>query len=150
RPMRLQWFPAIEVPAFPAAAERTPPVDGVTGVVGLAPPPSLSVPEFLATIAVIVDEGRELLLRDGGTGDVKRRDRNRVRPLLVIEHERLALQCPEREGASRNRHIARQGALGFVARRSLVDGDRESRRGIAQGLPGVGERLIVHIFVEQG
>ena len=37
-----------------------------------------------------------------------------------------------------------------MARRSMVGGDREARRGIAQRLPGVSERLIVHIFVEQG
>jgi hypothetical protein len=100
-------------------------------------------------VTVIVDEGSELFLRDSGTSDVEGPERDRVRPLFVIEHERLTRQCPKGERAFRNPHIAWQGPTGFVARRSREGGERETRRRIAQGLPGVGERLIVHIFVEQ-
>jgi hypothetical protein len=32
----------------------------------------------------------------------------------------------------------------------MLCGGRETRRGIAQRLPGVGERLVAHIFVEKG
>src|SRR5262249_35411975 len=102
------------------------------GFVCLAPAPALGVPEFLATIPVVVDERRELLLRDRGAGDVERPDRDGVRPLFIIEHEGLALRRTEGERASRNRHVTRQGACGFVTGDSVARGEPEAGRGIAQ------------------
>ena len=49
---------------------------------------ALVAPELAPRVAAVVDELRELALRDRRARDRERRDRDVVRPLLVVEHER--------------------------------------------------------------
>src|SRR5262249_21542157 len=86
----------------------TSPVQGVQDLAGLPPAPPRRAPQFGATVAVVRHECGELGLGHRGAGDGKRPQRGRVRPLLVVEDERLVRACPEVERPPRDLHVARQ------------------------------------------
>ena len=141
--MRLERQPAVEVAALPAATPGVSPVDGVFGLDRVAPPPAGPRPELATAVAAVLDEGGEFGVGDGRAPDRERLDLDGVRPLLVVEDEGQVAARPEHEGAAGHPAVARERASAAGRR------DGRKRRGrIGQRLPGVGERLVVHVLVE--
>ena len=66
-----------------------------------------------------------------------------MRPLLVVEDERLVARRAEQELRAGHLDIAGQRASGKQTPR------REGRRRVREGLPRVGERFVVHVLVEE-
>src|SRR4051812_32059475 len=108
-----------------------------------APPPALTAP-----IATVIDERRELHVRDRRGGDPERRHLDGMRPLLVVEDERLAGIGTERERAS--------GDNGVAPTKLWIDGWRcggrikRRRPRIAKGVDDRRQVLRMHVLVLRG
>src|SRR5262245_8250355 len=111
--MRLQRQPTIEIAAQPIAARLLLPVDGMLGHRVLPPTPTGITPEPPLTIATFLDEGGKLLLCHQRPRHGEWLNFHRMRPLLVIEHERLIRSGPEPKSSSMNLHIPRQRTRTF-------------------------------------
>src|SRR5262249_18958193 len=94
--MGFQREPTIKITPQPAIAFPSP-MQRVHDLARLPPAPPRRAPQFGATKAIVGHECGELGLSHGGAGDGKRRQRDRVRPLLIVEYERLLVACSEME-----------------------------------------------------
>src|SRR6185503_6946372 len=119
-------------------AAAAPPVGRTLGPGGQTPRPARLAPQLAASVAAVVHEAGELRLRDGAPRDAEGTNLDRVRPLLVVEDERLAGIRSHQERPARNSGVALDGSSLGVA-----PIDAAGRRRVAEGLPRVGERLVV-------
>src|SRR5207253_8528353 len=102
----------------------------------LAPPPvpAAPPPPCAPPIAALVDEGLELRVGDRRRGDPERLDLDGMRPLLVVEDERLVAIGAQHQGAAGDSDVVR-AELGIDGRRAA--GRMEARRTrVAQAVGG--------------
>ena len=112
-------------------------------MIPIADPPARL--ERRAPVAAIFDKRRELGLRHRRPRDGKGLHVDGVRPLLVVEDERLIGRCTQQETSAPHGHIAGPWS---ALRPCRLRRAGEPRPGIAQRLAGVGKRFRVHVFVE--
>src|SRR5262245_39690658 len=131
--MRLERSPTIEVTAQPTVAFALP-VHRVFNLARLSPLPASRTPQIGAPVPIVRDKSGELGLGHRWTGDGKRQQRDRVRPLFVVEHERLVSVGSELECSPRDLYITRQRAR--VVRFSFW-----LARCLSRGLGQIGTRI---------
>src|SRR5262249_33523376 len=145
RTIRLERQPLIEIAAQPASCRPALPVHGMLSVNTLAPGPARLAPEFAPAVAFRLDELGEFALCDRRASNSKGTDFYGVRPLFVVEDERLF--------GKRSQQKLSPGDVGISGKRSGIAGTRwprarKSRRAPRVSLTRVGEGLGVHVFVE--
>src|SRR6266545_2767646 len=145
---RLERHDDPEAALAPAALAVSDPEQRVLGSVTAAPVPAPAPPELAPAVSIVIDEGLELGIRHRRRGDSKGGDLDGVRPLLVVEDERLVVRGAEHERAATDLDVTRPIRD--------IDG-RGSGRGIEgrQRGPGIAERLAnqrqvfpVHVLVQ--
>ncbi len=137
----------VEVPSLPGVLMPSPEDRGRCP--RLVQPGGAGAPQLRTGVPAVVHEGGELRVRHRCAGHRERGDLHRMRPLLVVIGERIRPQRTQQVRAARDVHVAGQ--------RPSVDGRsrrtaqaRQLRCRVAQGLPGVGDRLGVDVLVQDG
>jgi hypothetical protein len=147
RPVRLQRQPAVEVAPKPALC-LTPPVQRLLGSRRLLPVPASRTPQLRTAIPIGFHERGELALGHRRAGDGERPQRHGVRPLLVIEDERLVGRGPQHESAAGHEDVSGPGTAIPVRRFSTAThGHGQERLGVSECLPGVKECLAMHVLM---
>src|SRR5262249_35662020 len=103
--------------------------------------PAFGRPPLAAPVSTVEHELEELPVRDRRLRDLERRELHRVRPLLVVEMESGAALGADLVRPAGNFRIALEPA-------SIRRGLPSQRIRVPERLPGVVERLSMHILVE--
>ena len=126
------------------SVRASPPISGVLSAGLHASHPPFETPEVTSSVAAILDERAKRIVRNWSACDTKRLEVYLVRPLLVVEDERLVGRSTDT--------ITSAGNLNVAWKRTAIRGRRgtlERRSRIAQTLPRVRTRLTVHVFVKR-
>src|SRR5262249_28168483 len=119
------------------------PVDRPFGTHALAPCPAARAPEFAYAIAGGLDESRELRIRHRRQGDAEWRNRDLVRPFLVVEHEAVGSRRAEPPAAARYADVA--GPRPVAGRAGRIA--EPVGPAVAVRLAHIGQGLDVHVLV---
>src|SRR2546425_2059298 len=145
---RLEGPQQVEAALAPATAGALP-EQRMLGALAAAPVPAAPSPALATPIAAVVDEALELRVGDGRRGDPERLDLDGVRPLLVVEDERLVGFGAPRGTAAGGGDVARAETGIDGGRRRGRGGEAWRPRG-AQRLEDRRQGLALHVLLQPG
>src|SRR5512143_2053403 len=82
----------------------------------LQPFPPVGAPKFRFAVAAVLHEGAKFAVCNGGAGDAKGDDRNRMRPFFVVKDERKIGCRSDQENSAGNIHVAARNEAGMIVR----------------------------------
>src|SRR5262249_20323652 len=102
-----EWHHRIEAALVPPTVRLFLPEEWVLSRFTATPVPASPAPQVTASIPLVVDEGRELGVRDRRGANLERLHLDLMRPLLVVEDEGLVGRGTEQESATRDVDVVR-------------------------------------------
>src|SRR5690242_11717640 len=110
------------------------------------PVPAIVSPEFLSPVSSIIDERREFAVGHGRLRDRERLNSDLMRVQLVVENEGAIRQTAEQKLTAGYVGVAQFLTVCYRALLNLVI---ESRLRVAERLPRVAKRFVVHVFMKE-